>query len=175
VFTKAHIIAAKEKDSLMLASIQSKADHDQTHHTLNLLMRNELAAVDAYGFAIVSGRAHPEYNYCMNSHQQRAAQLAEYMTVSGNTSVCENDLEGPFHHLLNHESCSTYRTKLINTLKNGEADILRRYQSLVSQVDSDTLNLLNHDLMPQQIQTYNQMSLLFESSPRSFSFLSHWF
>lgn len=137
-------------------------DRESSNSALNSLMRGELAAAETYRHAIKSlaSDAPLEFDLCLTSHDLRAVQLAEYVTLAGGTPVSGSGLWSAFTRLIEDTAGPYGRSNIITTLVDGENIFLLDYRAGLEHVDAGALTLVRNDLLPEQVRTHGLLNML---------------
>jgi hypothetical protein len=137
-------------------------DREASNKTLNVLMRGELAAAETYRHAItaLASDVSSEIELCLTSHDLRAVQLAEHITLAGGTPVSGSGLWGAFARLVEGGAALLGRSSIIATLMEGEDQGLLDYRAALEQVDTGAVTMVRNDLLPEQVRTHGLMNML---------------
>jgi hypothetical protein len=128
--------------------------------TLNALMRGELIAAETYrrASAHLGVESPGELTTCLQSHDQRATLIAEYIVLAGGTPVSGNGVWEAFAHLMQRDGTPIGARSVCSVLLEGEDLGLTAYRAALGQVDQQGLILLRQDLLPEQVRTHGLMS-----------------
>ena len=137
-------------------------DREASHKILNSLMRGELAAAETYRHAIttLASDVPLEMNLCLTSHDLRAVQLAEHITLTGGTPVSGSGLWGAFARLVEGGAALIGRSRIIAALVEGENQGLLDYRTTLEHVDAGAITLVRNELLPEQVRTHGLMIML---------------
>jgi Domain of unknown function (DUF2383) len=137
-------------------------DREAANKTLNSLMRGELAAAETYRHAItaLASDVPLEINLCLTSHDLRAVQLAEHITLAGGTPVSGSGLWGAFARLVESGAALLGRSRIIAALVEGENQGLLDYRTALEHLDAGAVTLIRSDLLPEQVRTHGLMNML---------------
>lgn len=137
-------------------------DREASNKMLNSLMRGELAAAETYRHAITAlvSDVPLEINLSLTSHDLRAVQLAEYITLAGGTPVSGSGLWDAFARLVESGAALLERSLIITALVEGENQGLLDYRTALEHLDAGAVTLVRSDLLPEQVRTHGLMNML---------------
>ncbi len=137
-------------------------DREGALETCNSLMRGELTAAETYRQALqrLGVEAPEDLTTCLHSHDQRAALLAEHLTLAGGTPVGGRGLWSAFARLVDMGPELSGPRALYATLEDGEDQALTDYRTALANLDGPGLLLLRRELLPEQVRTHGLMSAL---------------
>jgi bacterioferritin (cytochrome b1) len=154
-----HRRPAPPKDPSMPSRRVSLDDANIALDALNRLMRSELAAVESYrqAIAILGERHRDELIACLQSHDQRATALAEFIVLAGGTPVSGS---GPWEGLAKAVDGGPGRPGdlILAALEQDEAHALLDYRTASDLLDEQGAALLRRQLLPEQIRTHGLMT-----------------
>ncbi|WP_394845006.1 PA2169 family four-helix-bundle protein [Pendulispora brunnea] len=130
---------------------------------LNSFLRGEISAVETYRQALehLKTTTHrQELVSCQQSHEQRAAILAEYIRQLGGTPAGSSGAWGAFTKLIEGGATALGEKAAITALEEGEDHGNRDYQSDLGNLDSTTRALIETRVLPLQRTSHATMSAL---------------
>jgi hypothetical protein len=130
---------------------------------LNSLLRGEISAVETYRTALASVKvptASTELTECMHSHERRVMKLRNRIVELGGTPVESSGVWGTFAKLV-QESADVLGARLaIAALEEGEDRGVADYRKAMPDLDEQSRDLLEQELLPAQMRTRRAMSSL---------------
>jgi hypothetical protein len=128
-------------------------------------MRGELAAMETYSHAISKfmGYAPIELTICLQSHDARSTQFAEYIILAGGTPVSGSGFWGAFARIVEGGASLIGPRAILRILEEGEEQGLADYQAAIGKLDDQGQSLIRNTILPEQIRTYGIISGLYRT------------
>lgn len=136
---------------------------EQSVNQLNSFLRGEISAVETYRQALdhlktTTHRA--ELVSCQQSHEQRAAILAEHIRKLGGTPAASSGAWGSFAKLVEGGAAALGEKTAIAALEEGEDHGNRDYQADLSKLDTGTRSIIETRVLPLQRTSHATISAL---------------
>ena len=138
-------------------------DTEQTITRLNQFLRGEISAVETYQQALnrlMNAGAHQQLEECRRDHEQRVEKLRRHIMQMGGIPAAESGAWGSFAKLFEGGATTFGDKAAIAALEEGEDHGLRLYRDDLDQLDSQSRQLVEMDLLPAQRRTHQTLSAL---------------
>jgi hypothetical protein len=128
---------------------------------LNSFLRDELAAVETYGQALLgrssfSGKT--ELSMCQRSHEVRARNLRDKIASLGGQPAATSGIVGAWKKLLESGAAALSENTAIVALEREEDHVLRDYRTGMGKVDPEARAFLEANVVPEEEYTHRTMS-----------------
>jgi uncharacterized protein (TIGR02284 family) len=136
-------------------------DRDKVIDQLNSFLRGEISAVETYRQAVskvTSIAARSEVTDCLRSHEERVMKLSNYIRQLGGTPETSSKVWGAFAKLVQGGANALGERAAIAALEEGEDHGIKDYQADLSDLDIDSRQFVEMELMRPQQQTHRVMS-----------------
>lgn len=130
---------------------------------LSALIAGELSAIQAYNLAIEKVRNKhliPTLEECRNSHAVRVQPLRERMEAHGAPALRDAGWWGSFVSAVENGATFISDRVAMSVLCAGEDYGFEQYEKNMKDLDSESYDLVDGELLPAQAQTLQTMSLL---------------
>lgn len=128
---------------------------------LNVLLRDELAAVATYAEALV-GRSSlfstTDLSRCQRSHEVRARMLRSKIVSLGGHPATWSDLKGTWESVIEAGAFAVDDDLAVRALEAGEDQMLRDYRAGIPKLDPQTRAFVEHNLLPAEEYTQRTLS-----------------
>jgi hypothetical protein len=136
---------------------------NDTVDTLNGFLRGEISAVETYRQAIEKLHTtsySAELENCHRSHEQRVQLLRDQVRTMGGTPAEGSGAWGGFARLVEGGAKLFGEKAAIAALEEGEDHGLELYRKELEKLDARTRALIEHTVLPAQVQTHRALSSL---------------
>jgi hypothetical protein len=130
---------------------------------LNLLLRDELAAVETYDEALTRRTSlldSTDVAQCKRSHEVRARLLRNKIFALGGTPATSSGLRGVWERLVEEGAFAIGDDVAVRALEAGEDQILRDYRAGLPKLDPEIRSFVERSLLPGEEYTHRTMSHL---------------
>jgi demethoxyubiquinone hydroxylase (CLK1/Coq7/Cat5 family) len=131
---------------------------------LNSFLRGEMSAVETYRIALdkldAGSPARSELEACLRSHQERVDMLRDAIVALGGEPSEGAGAWGAFAKTVQTGATVLGDKVAIAALEEGEDHGLDDYRGDLDELDPQTRQLVNEQLLPAQEQTHARMSAL---------------
>lgn len=128
---------------------------------LNSFLRGEISAVETYRQAIdkVSAvAARSEIKDCLRSHEERVMKLTSYIAELGGKPATSSNVWGAFAKMVQAGASALGERPAIAALEEGEDHGIKDYRGDLSDLDVDTRQFVEIELLRPQEQTHRVVS-----------------
>jgi hypothetical protein len=132
---------------------------------LNVLLRDELAAVETYDEALDRRSAlvgQPELARCKRSHEVRVRILREKIVALGGTPALSSGLRGEWEKIVEAATPVVGDDVAVRALEAGEAHVLREYRTGMRMLDPEVRIFVERNLLPAEEHTRRTLGELVE-------------
>jgi hypothetical protein len=136
---------------------------NRTIDVLNVLLRDELAAIETYGVALhdrsaFSGKT--ELSRCQRSHETRAAALRDKIVALGGEPADGAGIAGAWGKVVEIGAAAISDEMAIRALEQNEEHVHRDYSTWIPNVTPEVRRFLEQKIWPEEETTYRAMSEL---------------
>jgi hypothetical protein len=133
----------------------------RTVDVLNVLLRDELAAVETYGVALhdrsaFSGKT--ELSRCQRSHEARAAAIRDKILALGGDPAESAGIAGAWSRVIEIGAAAISDEMAIRALEQNEEHVHRDYSTWIPNVTPEVRTFLEQKIWPEEETTYRTMS-----------------
>jgi hypothetical protein len=133
----------------------------RTIDVLNVLLRDELAAVETYGVALhdrsaFSGKT--ELSRCQRSHEARAAAIRDKILALGGEPAPNAGIAGAWSRVVEIGAAAISDEMAIRALEQNEEHVHRDYATWIPNVTPEVRTFLEQKIRPEEETTYHTMS-----------------
>jgi hypothetical protein len=128
---------------------------------LNSFLRDELAAVETYGAALLGRSAFSgktELSMCQRSHEVRASTLRDKIVSLGGQAAATSGATGAWKKLLESGAVALGEGTAIRALEREEDHVLQDYRKGIDGLDSEVRAFLEAIVLPEEEYTHRTMS-----------------
>lgn len=128
---------------------------------LNSFLRGEISSVETYRQAIdkvPAVAARSEVQDCLRSHEERVMKLTSYIAELGGKPAESSSVGGAFAKLVQAGASALGERAAIAALEEGEDSGIKDYRGDLSDLDVDTRQFVEIELLRPQEQTHRVMS-----------------
>jgi hypothetical protein len=128
---------------------------------LNSFLRDELAAVETYGAALLGRSAFSgktELSICQRSHELRAGTLRDKIVSLGGHAATTSGAAGAWKKLLESGAVALGEGTAIRALEREEDQVLQDYRNGIKGVDPEVRAFLEANVLPEEESTHRTMS-----------------
>jgi uncharacterized protein (TIGR02284 family) len=146
-----------------MATITTAGQPEKTLTSLNSLLRGEISAVETYRQALGKSKLvaqHIRFAECVHSHELRVTKLRDRVIALGGTPADSSGAWGTFSKIIQTGADALGEKAAVTALEEGEDHGLAEYQKAMSEVDAESRDLIEQELLPAQMRTHRAMSTL---------------
>jgi len=131
-------------------------DLEESIHTLNKLLKAEIAAVASFRIAaeaIADNGIRLKVDDCRTSHESRVILLRKQIAFLGGSPADEPGLRGGMARMVTSGAKAFGLRAILSTLRDAETRTVQRYEESLGKVEPRSRGLIEQELLPAQRQT----------------------